>query len=48
MRQQIFDVIGWCVVAILVFGFFGLIMIWADKANGVAKYKPKILLFIEN
>ena len=39
MRQQIFDIIGWSVVAILIFGFFGLIaMIWADKANGVEKY----------
>ena len=34
MRQQIFDIIGWFFVSVVIFGFIGLVaMIWANKAS---------------
>lgn len=42
MRQQIFDIIGWVFVSVIVFGFFGLIaMIWADRAKAIEPFNTQ-------
>jgi len=47
MRQQIFDIIGWVFVSVIVFGFFGLIaMIWADRAKAIEPFDTQNNLII--